>query len=374
MKVPFPVSGYTGPSFFCDRVKELKWLEHQMNGSVPAVIIGIRRLGKTGLIQHYFYHLEKTRSGKGIFIDLQGTTSLRELVEKLAEGISTAFSERKYTQVWSLIKALRPVISFDPLSGVPQLGFDFRTENDARNTLKSLLDVVSRQSKMIVLAFDEFQEIATYSNTNMEGLLRSEMQAFPGIRFLFSGSKTHMLTQMFQEGSRPFFGMVQKLYLDKLDRDIYGKFIFRKFRNAGKKISMNQVVDILNWTASHTYYTQYLCNQLFIESVKTMDSHLIDKIKWRILQVSRHDFFQLRDILPTGQWQMVVAIAKEERLYQPTSKLIMDTYKLNTPRAIIKSLKTLLDKQLVYQDFDESGDKYYCLSDVFLMRFIQNYL
>jgi len=374
MKNPFPVSGYFGPSTFCDRIQELTWIENQMQGGVPAVIIGIRRLGKTGLIKHYFRKLDKTGKEKGIFIDLQGTTTLNGLIEKLAVGISTAFPEKNHQKLWNAILSFRPNISFDPLTGSPQIGFDFKTTTEAKKGLGSLLALLSKQKIDVVLAFDEFQEIANYTDLNMEGIIRSEMQSFPSLRYLFSGSKTHLLNQMFQEGSRPFFGGVQKLYLAKLNNEIYSKFILKKFERAEMKIDVRQVEDILNWTQTHTYYTQYICNQIFVETKDRLSAKHLDQIKWRILQVSKQDFFQLRDIISKGQWRLLVAIAKEEHLYQPTSTRIMDKYKLNTPRAIIKALSTLLDKQLIYQEFNDHGEKYYNLSDVFLMRFIQNYI
>lgn len=374
MKTPFPVSGYLGPSTFCDRENELAWLRRQMSGGVPSVIIGIRRLGKTGLIRHFFNHIEKRGKGKGIFIDLQGTRSFFDLVEKLAEGISFAFPERRNVKIWKVIKSLRPNISFDPLTGTPQVGFDFKNDNDAKHSLRSLLDVLSKQSTNVVLAFDEFQEISNYDNPAIEGMIRSEMQAFPKVNYLFSGSKTHILNRMFQVGSRPFFGSVQKLYLEKLDPGVYGRFIHRKFKNAGKLISMDQVNDILEWTMVHTYFTQYLCNQIYLDPGKERTVKNIDRIKWQILETSKQDYYQLREILPKGQWKLLVAIGKEEKLYKPTSRDMMTTYALNTPRAITKSLESLLDNQLVYLAFDDSGEKYYSLTDVFLMRFIQNYL
>lgn len=335
------------------------------------MIIGIRRLGKTGLIQHFF-HL--STSLKGIFIDLQGTTSMRGMIEKLAASVSEVFPERSHQNIWKVLKSLRPTITFDPLSGYPEFGFNFRSDQEAQNTLRGLLKLLSEQREEIVIAFDEFQQILSYSEPGVEGTLRSELQSFPGLKFIFSGSQTHLLAGMFQEGSRPFFGSVQKLYLEKINPDLYLQFILDHFRKGSKQIAPETVEDILNWTDVHTYYTQYVCNQLFLESGKTVSSDKLQELKWRILQTSRQDYFLLRDLLAIGQWRLLVAAAKEEQLYQPMSKTITDRYQLGTAGAVRKALGVLMDKQLLNQFYDMKGNKYYKLADVFLMRFIQSSL
>ncbi|MDA1122325.1 MAG: hypothetical protein O2887_17875 [Bacteroidetes bacterium] len=82
-KTSFPFSGYFGPKYFCDRENETNWLVKQFQGGSTSVIIGIRRVGKTGLIKHLFSKLEP-QGTKCIFVDLQGTPSFNELVGKLA--------------------------------------------------------------------------------------------------------------------------------------------------------------------------------------------------------------------------------------------------------------------------------------------------
>ena len=72
--------------------------------------------------------------------------------------------------------------------------------------------------------------------------------------------------------------------------------------------------------------------------------------------------------------EMLIAVAKEEMLSKPTSQDLMLKYNLDTPRAVSKSVESLLDKQLIYQDFSESGEKFLAPTDVFFMRFVQGYI
>jgi hypothetical protein len=367
---PFPVTGYYGPAYFCDRESEIAHIKSHLAGGVPVVIIGARRLGKTGLIRHLFGQIKQP----GIFVDLQGTESINGLAEKLAEGIGNTFPEKSHTKIWNALKSLRPTLSFDPFSGSPQFGFNFQQADEGRHTMQSLLELLSKQSKNTVIAFDEFQQIMDYPDKATEGIIRSQVQKFPNVRFLFSGSQTHLLSAMFEEGSRPFFANAAKLYLEKLDPSIYGDFILEKFAEVKKTIAEDQVREILRWTDTHTYYTQYFCNQLCMGTSRKITADHIETLKWKILQTSRQDFFLVRDLLTRSQWRLLTAVAKEEALYQPYARKAIDTYRLSTPAAIRKAIKTLLDKQLINVFYNENGERYYKVADVFLMRFIQQYM
>ncbi len=365
---PFPVSGYYGPQYFCDREEELSWLRQQVNGSVPAVIIGIRRLGKTGLIKHMFHHIASSKVHP-VFVDLMGTRSLRDMISRIGDGIADAFPEDNYTKVWKMLRSLRPTMTFDPFDGRPQLEFDLRHEDESLKTLGSLLKLLSDQKKKVVLALDEFQEIGKYPE-DTESTIRSEMQRYADIRYIFSGSQTHMLSQMFTEGTRPFFGGAQKLYLEKLSTDRYAGFIKNQFEKYKKKISNEIIQEIISWTACHTYYAQYVCNQLFLRSAKQVREEDMKGIQNDLMKTSRIDFFQLRDTLSSGHWKILVAAAREKQLKNPTSGKIIKKYDLGTPRAVQKGIGVLLDKQYLFQGLTTENEKFFQLTDVFLMRWI----
>ena len=44
---PFPITGYIGKSFFCDREYELMTLKKQVENNINTTLISLRRLGKT---------------------------------------------------------------------------------------------------------------------------------------------------------------------------------------------------------------------------------------------------------------------------------------------------------------------------------------
>ena len=53
---PFIVTGKIAPEYFCDRVSESARLVKSVTNGNNLVVISPRRMGKTGLIQLYFFH------------------------------------------------------------------------------------------------------------------------------------------------------------------------------------------------------------------------------------------------------------------------------------------------------------------------------
>jgi RIO-like serine/threonine protein kinase len=83
-------------------------------------------------------------------------------------------------------------------------------------------------------------------------------------------------------------------------------------------------------------------------------------------------FLSFRNILSKQQWKLLQAIAKEDKTFQPTSKTFIQKYDLSTSATIIKSLKILLNTELIFKDFDDEGNMYYSVYDVFFRRWCEN--
>lgn len=73
-------------------------------------------------------------------------------------------------------------------------------------TLSDVLDLpekLAQTGKRIVIVFDEFQEITKFDKFNFESLLRSKIQQ-QNVNYLFLGSRTNLLNDMFNNKKRAF--------------------------------------------------------------------------------------------------------------------------------------------------------------------------
>ncbi len=114
-----------------------------------------------------------------------------------------------------------------------------------------------------MLAFDEFQQIVHYPESGPEALLRTVIQEFNDLRFIFSGSHQGTMKSMFTDQGRPFYRSTQVLQLASIEHEVYKRFIQHHFAQSGKNIADSVIDAILEWCRRQTYYVELICNRLF---------------------------------------------------------------------------------------------------------------
>ena len=120
----------------------------------------------------------------------------------------------------------------------------------------------------------------------------------------------------------------------------------------------------------HTWYTQVLCNRIYASKTKHIDLHVVKTACDAILKESEGTFFQYRNLLTTGQWQFLNAMALEDTLYQPSSKEFLHKHNITTPSNVPRLINALLQKEMIYQA-EEDGKPYYRVYDCFLSRWME---
>lgn len=368
---PFPSVGYYGPAYFCDREKETEQLISNIKGGQSTTLVALRRIGKTGLIRHLQYLLRDEYIC--IYTDILPTEDSLEFLNTLATAIVQAVPENTGVgaKVWNFIKSMRPVLSFDSLSGEPNVSFNLQPK-ESENHIGNLFECLEQQDKKVIVAIDEFQQILNYPEKNMEAWLRKTVQELKNVVFIFSGSQPHLMNDLFANPARPFFRSTMFLQLGKIEKAVYSEFIYRKFTENGKRIERNAIDEILDWTEVHTYYVQLLCNRVFVNSGEKIDFRSWHLEAQKLIQEQQPVFLSYRDILTRHQWMLLKAIAAEGETYSPTSKDFIQKYKLGSPATVLRSLQSLLAKSLIFNKYDENGASYYSVYDVLFQRWIQN--
>jgi len=370
-KNPFHLKGYHGPSLFCDRKAECDLLIENINNDINTTLFSVRRMGKTGLIHHVFHFFNKDKNRECIYTDIYATQSLPEFTNQLASAILTTFPQsisigKKFI---NLIKGLNPSVSYDGLTGAPEISFSFSQPRQYEYSLQELFTFLDQQKKPVVIAIDEFQQIANYPEKNTEALLRTIIQRLKNVSLIFSGSQKHLLLEMFTSAKRPFFSSTNPLYLESIPTKEYRKFIKRTFAKRGRVIEDSSVDFILLWTCNHTYYTQALCNKIFSQNTGKITIDNVHKACDSILQEQEGVFFQYRNLITPAQWRLLQAVAREGRVSQPTGSNFIGKHGLGNPASVKRSLEALVSKEMVLKE-TEVTTSYYRVYDCFLMRWL----
>jgi hypothetical protein len=366
---PFPTTGYFGGAYFCDREQELEILVRNIRGGASTTLVALRRMGKTALIKHLQNELRQDY--RGVYVDILPTESIQDLLNSLATAMARMVSERTRfgKKVWSFLKSLRPVVSYDSLSGVPTLSLD-QDPDQGRKSIEEIFGFLEQLPEPVILAIDEFQQILRYKEPHVDAWLRARIQELKNVCFIFSGSQQHLINELFADPTRPFYRSTQFLKLGKIDRKIYHGFITAKFRQNSREIDDTTVDDVLNWTMGYTYYVQLLCNRIYLSSQrKIKPDHWKDEAM-RLLKEQEFVFYAYRDVLTHSQWKLLKAIARDGVVTMPTSHDFLSRHGLGTSATVLQSLKTLQKKELVFRDMDAEGNPYYGVYDVLFSRWI----
>ena len=369
---PFILEPYRNKELFCDREVETEQIIEYLNNDRNITLISPRRLGKTGLIYRIFEEIgERQKDTETFYLDISSSQSLEDFIKLLAESVARVLKrQNKISSFFKALGGIRPLLSYDALTGAPEVSITYRNDIDKTLTLKGIFQYLERHNKRVVLAIDEFQQIREYEMVNMEALLRTYIQPLHNVRFIFCGSKKHTMTDIFSNAKKPFYESTTFVPLGKLDILVYEKFITNLFLANGKTIDPESVEHIIAWTRDHTFYTQMLCNEVFLRSSVSVTTTDILEAERRILDANRDRFLELQRLLTVAQWKLLKAIAKEGCIQHPTSSSFIQKYHLGSGAAVSKNVKSLVEKELILVENDGSKDTY-CIYNVFLSRYLE---
>ena len=369
---PFIIKGYQSKEYFCDRQEELEILKRNFENGAGTTLISPRKMGKSALIFRFFDELKAYSDVECLYVDIYSSRSISEFICLISEAILKKFPEKSRigSKFLKFLKGIRPLISFEPLTGAPQVQLNFHTIDEKKYTLQGLFDFLENQEKKILLAIDEFQQIITYPEENVESILRTYIQPLKNVTLIFCGSNQHIMNKMFTIANHPFFGSTRLLFLDKIEKEKYSDFIRTQFEKNGKAISGEALSLITDWTGLHTFYTQNLCNAVFSKNITYAEVDNVRKIMSEVLNENEMYYYQYRQFLTTTQWNYLIAIAKEEVISQITSQQFISKYKIGTPANSRRILKSLLEKELLLEVQTKNTTNYQ-IYDIFFMRWLQ---
>ena len=317
------------------------------------------------MILHSFAGLEK-KDFIPVYIDIMPTTSLSEFaslfIRKIVEALIAKRSAIK--KIAQQLSALRLRFLIDPVSGEPSVSVFFDNKSEAEESLSTIMDYIRKSNYHFVIALDEFQKISSYTDKNTEALIRSHIQNISNISLIFSGSRRHMLTEMFSSPQRPLFGITEIMELDKIPVESYKKFIMARFEMIRSGIAEETVEMILEETGRHTYYVQYLCNRLYAN--KHTDINNLSILLDTICKENSSVYANYLNLLTNSQIRLLRSICLNRGVESPGSRDFISQYSLGAVSTVHQSLNSLISKEFIYE---EKG-KYFPF-DPFMARWLR---
>jgi hypothetical protein len=347
MKNPFKYGETVSGEYFADRKKEMRDIVECIKASQNMFIYSYRRLGKTSLIKNVLSLIKDETIP--IYIDLERSPTISHFVKSYSTAISGYFLDTKerLKEITSFFKRVIP--SFEFTGEGWKVSFDFsRTTTGMDKALDEVIEipqkVAERYKRRVVVVFDEFQEIEQYNGKVFEKKLRASIQHHNDVCYIFIGSKTHIILNMFTNPDRAFFRSAMVYPLDFIPDDELVEFILRRFASTGKSISESLARKIVHFSNRSPYHIQLLCFHIWLVSGKKIDETKIDKALDEVLSAQNELYYSWYDSLSMYQKAVLLALSKEREIFSQDAIL---TYGLKNASTTQASVKALLRNNLI---------------------------
>ena len=347
---PFLLYGYSSPEYFCDRVEETKELVEAIENGRNVTLLAPRRMGKTGLVLNAFHELRRRGGWNTVYVDVFAAQNLSDFVRRFGAAVIGSMDtgvEKALKTATRFFRSFRPVVSVDPVTGEQTYSFTLDPQN-VEATLKECFDYLAKSGRHSVVAIDEFQQVAEFPERGTEALLRSHIQFLQKTRFVFAGSRRHLMAEIFSAPKRPFYNSTQMFPLGVIDRKVYCAFAERHMKSAGVALSsdvFNRVYDLFDGV---TWYVQAVMNRLY--SFRSASAQDVARAVDRLVAENAYNFGNLLETLPPGSVRLLKAIAAEGKVRELTAGAFMARHGLHANSSVKISLVKLMDAGLVSRD------------------------
>ena len=368
---PFLIHGYKGPEYFCDRQEETANIIDALKNGCNITLISPRRYGKTGLIHNVFHRLkELDKKANCFYVDIYATHSLNDFVQLFAKAVLGHLDtplQKAENIISKVFRYSQVTMSPDLATGMPQFSLSFQPQYTA-STLEDIFTYLDKSGQTCYVAFDEFQQVMEYAEKDVEALLRTYIQQTHNVHFIFSGSKQHMMMEMFNSPKHPFYRSTEKLHLSTLAEKVYYDFATEKLRQQGVNLPEDIFHTIYTQVDGVTWYLQTIMNRFYRMSNCTLTKETFHEIINGIIKREEEEYKHLYHLLTANQASLLLAIAKEETVKEPLSGLFMRTHNLKSPSSVQRALQYLMNEEYIYH-----SDNGYIVYDRFFALWLKKY-
>jgi len=353
METPFIYGRLAKSDNFTNREKERAMLINNFIGLINTIIISPRRWGKTSLVKLVSEELKVRQKDMLVcHVDIFNCKTEEQFLKNYTNAVLHATHSAWEDFVAGAKKYLGrfvPNISFSDVAQSYELSFgiDFK---EHKLSLDEIIDLPQRiaedKKKKVVVCIDEFQNINDYSDSlAFQRMLRAHWQLHDKVCYCLYGSKRHLLMNIFSDPDMPFYKFGDILFLQKISKDDWVKFITKRFGDTGKNISGELSGQIADAMQNHPYYTQQYSQQVWLRTEKNCTGEILQEaLESMIFQMSLL-FTNILDELTARQTAFLKAIIFGEENF--SSKEVLKKYDLGTSANIKNLKKTLLEKDII---------------------------
>jgi hypothetical protein len=220
------------------------------------------------------------------------------------------------------------------------------------------------KNRPLVVALDEFQDIARFNGGSVEQALRAAVQHQRRVGYVFAGSEPTLMEQMISP-RRPFYKAGPVLRLGRIPADQFSRFLEARFRRSGLAPAPGLGAAIVDLAGNLPYDVQRLAHETW-DDVRAARRR---KVTADDLDTTLHRLLREHAVFFEGSWQRLTlaqrAALRAVVLEDGRTLLSADArlrHRLGGASSVQASLSALLRDDLIARD--ETG-RYWVVDSLF---------
>lgn len=375
MNAPFQYGKLATKENFVDRIEDRAQLKQFLSSHINVMLVSPRRWGKSSLVKVAMDELqEENRNVRVCYIDAFSIGSEAEFYRTFASQVIACTSNKLEKRIQDAKRFLTGVVPQlvikDNITDFMAFDVKFIPQEQDKMDILRLPETLSVNKKIqIIVCIDEFQQLANLPEyKNMEGKMRSAWQQQQHVSYCLYGSKRHMMMDIFNSSSSPFYRFGQMLFLQKIPKQEWVPFIVGSFRKTGKRITDELAGRICDVVKCHSWYLQQLCFFIWNATSDEVTEQTFDYGLRQLLNTNSPMFQNDTETLPASQIEMLRAI--KDGMQQLSSAEAKSRYNLGNPNTISKNKRILQNRDIV----ELQNGKFVFVDPVYELWFVNEYL
>ena len=348
---PFIFGVATSGDNFTDRKKETERLLMNFQHGVNTILISPRRWGKTSLVQKVC-GLAQSDKLKVVYLDIFSCRSDRDFYDVFVSAILKQTSSKLdewLENIKQFLSRITPKISIgtDPLTDF-SISFEMNPKgNDVDEILQLPERIARKKGCNIVVCIDEFQQIAEFKDSKtFQKRLRSVWQLQKNVSYCLFGSKRHLMNELFEKKSFPFYKFGDAIYLQKIGTADWIGYICARFEATGKQISKELAEEICLRADNHSSYVQQLAWLAWVHTDKVATEQDVEVAYQDIIDQNTPLFEKQTESLTTYQMNFLRAVIDGVH-GEFTSQEVLRKYQLGSSANVSIVKRALVKKELI---------------------------
>ena len=370
---PFIFGVATSGDNFTDRKSETARLLANFKHGINTVLVSPRRWGKTSLVQKVC-NLAKSDDLKVVYLDIFSCRSDREFYDAFASAVLKQTSTKWDEWVENaklFLSRITPKISFgtDPMTDF-SVSLELNPKSDDITEILQLPEkIAQKKGCRIVICIDEFQQIAEFSDSkNFQKRLRTIWQLQKSVSYCLFGSKKHLMNELFEKKSLPFYKFGDAIYLQRIPTVDWVDYICGRFEATGKSISQELAQKVCDAVENHSSYVQQLAWLIWVNTDKVATEKDFEEAYKDILDQNTPLFEKQTENLSAYQINFLRAIINGVHKEFSTQEVIQK-YRLGSSANVATVKRALIKKELI-----ETEKREVAISDPLLKVWLQREL